>query len=219
MTTRRDFLRSGTAAAAVGLVGAGARAHTAAVQPSRTSTAAPPVKSVAAPAAVVCDRRFEQSVAFAAAAAAHGAAVEVCAGDIAGVLMDRLVPRWRRAPVAVAGLTAAGALFCLEYLARDYGLGLAYRICHSAAPGAGLGPALEGRLSVPDWAERLEAAGPSWPRAAAALALAHDGRAGAVGLIDVAAHARTGPEALFSWLLVPAGRPSLCGSSGPAHST
>ncbi len=209
MTTRRDFLRSGTAAA---LLAAGAQSRAAIAR----RAAAQPGAFASGAAAAVADRQLDESTAFARAAARRGAAVEAFAGDVAGLFMNRLAPRWRRAPAAVAGLTTAGALFCIEYLARDYGLGVAWRIRHCPAAAGRARHALAGAPPVPDWAERLDAAGRAWPWAAAALVMAQVGRAAPVELIDLGAHAKTEPEPLYSWLLVPTGRPSLC-SAAAAH--
>ena len=51
----------------------------------------------------------------------------------ARVWYDDLCLRWRREPAAIAGLTAHGALFCLERLAWDQRLRVVYRGEHAAA--------------------------------------------------------------------------------------
>jgi hypothetical protein len=43
-------------------------------------------------------------------------------GDITNIWYHDLQPRWQKAPAAIAGLTAHGALFCLERLAWDVGM-------------------------------------------------------------------------------------------------
>ncbi|MEZ5894529.1 MAG: hypothetical protein R3C58_15455 [Parvularculaceae bacterium] len=56
-----------------------------------------------------------------------GASVARYRGDIGAPWLDRLEPTWRAHPHAVAGITYAGAFFCLEQLARSYGLVCTFR--------------------------------------------------------------------------------------------
>ena len=46
--------------------------------------------------------------------------------------MNEIEPRLRAGPVAIAGLTGAATLFCLDLLARDYGAHVVQRT--AAAP-------------------------------------------------------------------------------------
>ena len=115
MTSRREFLKVGLAASA--LLPAGARASLAVVE---------------APAAVslykvLYDTRFAASVAFAQSAAARGVAVHAMTGDMTPFWYDDLYHRWRQEPAAIAGLTAHGALFCLERLAWEQRMRVVYR--------------------------------------------------------------------------------------------
>lgn len=108
MTNRRDFLQIGLAASAWPLA-------------SRAALGAGmPVDAGAAPLyKVVYDSRFEASVAFARRAAALGVPTRAIEGDMTRFWYDDLYHRWREGPVAIAGLTAHGPLFCFEQLARD----------------------------------------------------------------------------------------------------
>ena len=56
------------------------------------------------------------------------------AGDMTRFWYDDLYHRWRQAPVAIAGLTAHGALFCLERLAWEKRMRVVYRREHSPEP-------------------------------------------------------------------------------------
>jgi hypothetical protein len=82
---------------------------------------------------VVCDDRFAPSVAFGADAARRGIPLERTTGDISTFWFDDLSLRWKTSPVAIAGLTAQGPLFCLERLGWDHGLRVVYREVHPGA--------------------------------------------------------------------------------------
>ena len=84
---------------------------------------------------VLYDVRFPASVTFARRATAHGMPVHAMDGDMTRFWYDDLYHRWQRRPVAIAGLTAHGALFCLERLAWDQRMRVVFRAEHAAAPG------------------------------------------------------------------------------------
>src|SRR5688572_11776975 len=132
MTSRREFLKVGLAASA--LLPVGARASLAGVE---------------APAAVslykvLYDTRFAASVAFARRAAARGVAVHAMTGDMTPFWYGDLYHRWRQEPVAIAGLTAHGALFCLEHLAWEQRMRVVYRGEHAAVAGGRVAHRFEG---------------------------------------------------------------------------
>jgi hypothetical protein len=86
---------------------------------------------------VVVDRRFPDSVAFGAEMTRLGAPVHTMQGDITDLWYHDLDRRWRQGPVAIAGMTAHGPLFCLERLAWDHGMRVVLRTEHPpAADGA-----------------------------------------------------------------------------------
>ncbi len=76
---------------------------------------------------VLFDRRFAASREFGREAQWQGQSVHGFDGDITNVWYHDLHPRWQKAPVAIAGLTAHGALFCLERLAWDVGMRVTHR--------------------------------------------------------------------------------------------
>jgi len=123
MTSRREFLKAGLTASA--LLPVGARADVAAVDGARAASE-PFYK-------VLYDTRFPASVAFARRAAARGFALHAIAGDMTRFWYDDLYHRWRAGPAAIAGLTAHGALFCLERLAWEQRMRVVHRREH--APG------------------------------------------------------------------------------------
>jgi hypothetical protein len=77
--------------------------------------------------AVLCDERFAQSVAFAEEMSRRRTAVTRFRGDITDFWYGDLSVRWKAAPVAIAGVTTHGPLFCLERWGWDHGLRVAYR--------------------------------------------------------------------------------------------
>src|SRR5262245_23556073 len=122
MTSRREFLKAGLAASAFLPVGA------------RTSVAG--VEAPAVPVAlykVLYDTRFAASVAFARRAAARGIGLHAMTGDVTPFWYHDLYHRWRQAPVAIAGFTGHGALFCLERFAWEQRMRVVYRGEHAAA--------------------------------------------------------------------------------------
>ena len=127
MVSRRDMLQGGIALSSLPLV-AGLRLA--------------PVESAAARALdraelsrialykVLFDNRFAASRSFGRTAAWRGESVHAFDGDVTDVWYHDLHPRWRKGAVAIAGLTAHGALFCLEQLAWDVRMRVVYREEH-----------------------------------------------------------------------------------------
>jgi hypothetical protein len=119
MIDRRAFLRSSVALGAV----------FAALPASASSVRA----AGGSPAIVVIDRQLAGAAEFAAAARVRGLQVLEFAGDVAGLWMSELEPRLRAGPAAIAGYTSAATLFCLDFLARDYGARTVERAADGAA--------------------------------------------------------------------------------------
>jgi hypothetical protein len=107
MVDRRVFMRSGLVLAAAALGGA-----------TLGATASP---SAGIPDVAVIDRRLAASDAFGAKLRSRGVTPVEFSSDAAGVWMREIEPRLRAGPVTVEGYTGAATLFCLEFLARDYG--------------------------------------------------------------------------------------------------
>ena len=195
MTSRREFVKAGLTASA--LLPVAARAGVAAVADTPRATVSL--------YKVLYDTRFPASVAFARRTAARGFAVHAIAGDMTRFWYDDLYHRWRQEPAAIAGLTAHGALFCLERLAWEQRMRVVYRGEHARAAGGCV-------------AHRFEAPAPLTRAAVAATA----GAAWAADLADVVAdcpgdraqpgtarsltvqalHVPTS-EHLFSWVIAP----------------
>jgi hypothetical protein len=119
MINRRQVLQSGLAATSIPLVTAVSLA------PLQSAHA----KVLAQPALfkVLFDQRFAVSREFGRHAQWRGLNAQGFNGDITQVWYQDLYPRWQRGPAAIAGVTAHGALFCLERLAWDVGMRVTVR--------------------------------------------------------------------------------------------
>src|SRR5580698_8523172 len=86
----------------------------------------------------IFDRRFAAGRRFAKSSEAHGIATRAIAGDVTSLWYSELHPLWKAAskdrsvqhPVAIAGLTTYGPLFCLERLAWEHGMRVLHRQEH-----------------------------------------------------------------------------------------
>lgn len=118
MPNRRDVLRGGIILTGLPLV---ARAAWDSSDVSRAAHT---------PYRVLFDDRFAESRRFGAEVARLGGAVRGFGGDVTNLWYEELDLRWRKEPVAVAGMTRHGPLFCLERLAWDVGMRVVYRAEH-----------------------------------------------------------------------------------------
>jgi hypothetical protein len=117
MVDRRILLKGGLGLAAA-LFGA-----------PRSGGAERAVEPRAAPDVVLVDRHLRGSAAF--IAAAHGRGLKSTllefTSDVARAWMLEIEPRLRSGPLVIEGYTSGATLFCIEFLARDYGARLARR--------------------------------------------------------------------------------------------
>jgi hypothetical protein len=118
---RREVVAGCVAAVAVPLVLEGVLGHT----PPVGSRGATPLFRVVYEGSAAAGRAFGRE------AARLGGAVREIRGDMTRVWYEEIAPRWRHEGAAIAGLTAAGALFCFEQLAWDAGMRVVYRAQHS----------------------------------------------------------------------------------------
>jgi hypothetical protein len=79
---------------------------------------------------IVADARIATSRDFAAQAVHHSERIAWIEGDITKLWYEELDARWRDKKIAVTGLTEYGVFFCLERLAMDRGLRVAFRGSH-----------------------------------------------------------------------------------------
>jgi hypothetical protein len=110
MPNRREFLQGGLAVSLLSLL-----------PRNGFSVAAPRAFDMA-----IFDQRFSKARDFAVQAREAGLDCVAIQGDITDVYFRDLSLRWNRGPTTIAGLSTKAALFCLEMLARDRGMRLAY---------------------------------------------------------------------------------------------
>jgi hypothetical protein len=119
MISRRQILQGGLVATSLPII---AGVSLAPLQPAHAEALARPRLYK-----VLFDRRFAASRDFGREALRQGHSVQGFDGDMTAVWYHDLQPRWQEGPVAIAGLTAHGALFCLERLAWDVGMRVTHR--------------------------------------------------------------------------------------------
>ncbi len=153
MASRREFLQIGLAASALPIAG---------------STLSPEVLSASEGLAreplytVVFDERFPDSVTFGAEMRRLGAPTVGIAGDITDLWYRDLHARWKTGPVAIAGLTAHGPLFCLERLGWDHGMRVVFRADHRYVANGCIEHALAGPAVMLRQAADLVTGAPEW---------------------------------------------------------
>ncbi len=187
---RRDFMMA--AGAAMGGLTLATGAAQAAPVPARPS------------GMIVADTRFAASRAFAAEAARSGQRIAWIGGDITSLWYDELDFLWHREKIALSGLTAYGAFFCLERLALDRGLRVVFKGEHRRLASGLASHRIAGPATVVTQQSLAGLSGHAWAAQSARMAMAARG----AGLIAVRlqAHARADagqPPLLISWVLAP----------------
>jgi len=199
MASRREFLQLGMAALALPI----------SVHPPFSST--PPMKPASDTSVglykAVFDERFSESVAFAYEVKALGKpVVHGIKGDITDLWFHELHARWKREPVAVAGLTGHGAVFCLERLAWDHRMRVVYRGEHQRLPDGGMQHLLSGPPSMLREAENLSVSGADWPKLIARLVTRCPvvrPRATTTTIVSAATARTDKSDPLISWVIAP----------------
>jgi hypothetical protein len=200
MTSRREFLQTAALAGLPVMVGA--------------SEIAPAPRTPLPPSidlhAVLVDERHAQARSVGRRLASSGARVHtIPEGDVTQVWLRQIGPAWRNQPVAVAGLTARPALFCLEQLAFACGLRVVFHGEHVVYPGGQTEHSLlrgaEGaHVSVHD----LQRAGRLWPARIAEAVASYGPRAGCprLGPSNASLEPALPPDAqlLTSWIIAAA---------------
>jgi hypothetical protein len=152
MTNRRDVLRAGAVLPVVSLAGApfasalGAGAQSLALE------------------RFVFDVRFAESGAIAEHVEHVGVSLSPVADDLMTLWYDELDLAWRKAPMALAGVTLADALFVLETFALDRGMHVVYRGEHGLVEDGRIVHRLAGPARL---IERLSPLPEAWERAVA----------------------------------------------------
>lgn len=195
MTSRREFLKVGLAASALPVAARGAFA---------ADPAAAPVSLYK----VLYDTRFAASVAFARRAAARGLVVHAMAGDMTRFWYDDLYHQWQKGTAAIAGLTAHGALFCLERLAWDQRMRVVFRGEHSLAADNCVAHRFDGPATLLPSAAAA-AADLAWPAALADVVAEcprERGAHGSASALTAGVDTLPAGEKLFSWVIAPVRR-------------
>lgn len=195
MTSRREFLKVGLAASAFPVA-------------ARAAFAADPAAATVPLYKVLYDTRFAASVAFARRAAARGLVVHAMAGDMTRFWYDDLYHQWQTGLAAIAGLTAHGALFCLERLAWDQSMRVVFRGEHSLAADNCVAHRFDGPATLLTsaaaaasdraWAATLADVVAECPR--------ERGVHGTASALTVGAGTLPAGEKLFSWVIAPVRR-------------
>lgn len=214
MTNRREFLHMGVAAlslpiaarsgVAPGIFAAGERSDE---QRIEGPDAEPLYK-------ILFDERFSACTAFADAIKRRSLPAHAIRGDITEVWFGDLYYRWKQGPVAIAGMTAPGPIFCLEMLARDVGMRVAFRADHRyiaerRASDGRIEHELSGPESVLRQASELEARGERWPGRVAEIVARFPAERDAASKASIAGSAARGeddPEHLVTWVIAPVRR-------------
>lgn len=204
MTSRREFLQIGIVAAS-GLP--------LATQAARAAAFAAPAPS-AAPAPlplykVVYDLRFPHSVSFAQRVAQLGVPVHAIEGDMTRVWYDDIYHRWKEGPIAIAGFTAHGPMFCFEQLAMDQRMCVVFRAEHKPAVAGGVDHEFCGPVGMLGDARRAVYGGDWAARIGDVVTRCPSGRAeivSAAGRTAVNSATAFGGESLYSWVIAPAAR-------------
>ena len=157
---------------------------------------------------VIYDRRFGDSVEFARRAEALGLPTHAIEGDMTRFWYDDLYHQWQRGPVAIAGLTAHGPMFCFEQLGRDQGMKLVFRAEHRLAEDR-VDHDFLGPTSMLAGSARVREAGPRWSACMAdVVARCPSGRAelsaARAATVTTGGLGNPGAAPLYTWVVAPA---------------
>ena len=161
---------------------------------------------------VYFDERFYACAAFAEEMKRRSIPTHAIRGDITDAWFSDLHGRWKEKPVAIAGLTAPGPIFCLEMLARDAGMRLVFRADHrwptrGRVSDGEIEHEVAGPESVVRRAATLETSGESWPERMSELVAQfsreREEAAAKATFVGIAPN-RNDCEHLVTWVLAPA---------------
>jgi hypothetical protein len=197
MTNRREFLHMGVAAlslpiaaragASSGIFGEGEEQRT---QPLYMS---------------LFDERYSACARFAEEMKRRALATYAIRGDITKLWYDDLYHRWKKDTVAIAGMTAPGAIFCLEMLARDAGMRVALRVDHRRI-GQRVQHEFAGPVESLTLAGEIEPSAERWPEKMAEMVArfpADRGRTKTAQYSGQPDRARSEWEHLVTWVIAP----------------
>jgi len=200
MSSRREFLQMGVAALALPISAHAALSPTSSILDGDLN-AMPLYK-------VVFDERFSASRAFAEEAERLGQSVHGIKGDMTELWYHDLHARWTEEPVAIAGLTAHGPIFCLERLAWDHRMRVVFRVDHRYRPDGSIEHAISGPSSMLRRAAALSDE-INWSSEMANLVTrcpAMRSQTSQSNVIGPTAKRTDDPEHLISWVIAPVHR-------------
>jgi hypothetical protein len=210
MVNRRELLQAGAALGAMPFltVGVGSGRDQNALARSQVPAPAESAVTESVPSGfplykLIFDRRLAAGVDFGREAGRlRGTqALHAIEGDVTDLWYHDLHPRWIRQPEAIAGLTAHGAIFCLERLAWDAGMRVVFRVDHHEQPdGSVLHVAQGSSPCCSATVQALNRAGTGWATLVARLVTDSVGSVSATTGI-----APLGPPTagLVSWVIAP----------------
>ena len=197
MASRREFLQMGVAALALPI-----SARAALSTPSSILDGDPAATPLYR---VVFDERFSSSRAFAEEAERLGMSVHGIKGDMTDLWYHDLYARWKKEPVAIAGLTAHGPIFCLERLAWDHRMRVVFRADHRYRSDGSIEHALSGPASMLRQASALSI-DTDWTSQVASLVTrcpAIRSQSSQSNVIGPTVKHADDPEHLISWIIAP----------------
>jgi len=197
MASRREFLQMGVAALALPISSHASLSPAASPADGEPSTT-PLYK-------MVFDERFGSSRVFAEEAQRLGISIHGIQGDMTDLWYHDLYARWKQGPAAIAGMTAHGAIFCLERLAWDQRMRVIFRADHRYLADGSIEHALSGPTPMlrqaaewskeTNWASEMAGLITRCPSGRPQLSLAN--------VIGPTVRQADDPEHLISWLIAP----------------
>jgi hypothetical protein len=197
MASRREFLQMGVAALTLPISSHASISPDASVADGEPSTT-PLYK-------MVFDQRFQSSRSFAEEAERLGVSVHGIKGDMTDLWYHDLYARWKQGPAAIAGMTAHGAIFCLERLAWDQRMRVVFRADHRYLADGSIEHALSGPTAMLRQAAGLSNEA-NWASEMASLVTrcpAIRSQSSLANVIGPTVRHMDDPEHLISWLIAP----------------
>jgi hypothetical protein len=199
MASRREFLQMGVAALTLPIAAGGSLSSS--IPLSNGESSIPLYK-------MVFDERFAASRAFAKEAERLGVPIHAIKGDMTDLWYHDLYARWKQGPVAIAGMTAHGAIFCLERLAWDQRMRVVFRADHRFLSDGSIEHALSGPASMLRRAVVLSSDG-NWAGEIAGIVTrcpASRPQPSLANVIGPTVKHADDPDHLISWLIAPVHR-------------
>ncbi len=198
MSNRREFLQMSLAASALPAIVA---ARPESVAPSSD-------KEVGVGRShVIVETMSPMALAFGEEAVRLGLEPHRIKDDITDLWCHTLDLQWKRGPATLAGITLSTSLFCLETLARDYGMRVWFKARHNCLPGGGLEHFLAGPESL---VRQATAFGGQWSVGFAGMAaslLPLDSSKRSTKIVESSAARTREPGPMVSWIIAP--RPTI----------